>query len=276
MTRQGRSLANPIDVQHATATVVEGGFVAVQYHSVYVMVFSGTDRDARRRALAAKRDDDLEKPMSVLSSAAYVFPLVDRSRITNQVTRALIDDIERFRRTLGAICHVRLPLIREVIGSEIPPHLVSTREGTPYMQLLEPRGNVLFSNLVTELEAAGIKYVSATSLNLAGESEITDPAAAEAFCAEAEVPLLLHDPLFAAKDVIGSFPAVDVERSAAVRGGHVPLELIDRLVGVKFDRTNATPEKHPHSEFLLSLIEQPDLKGEGLRETILCHFYRSH
>ena len=276
MTRQGRSLGNPIDVQHATATVAEGSFVAVQYHSVYIMVFSGTDEDARRQALAAKGDDDLEKPMSVLSSAAYVFPLVDRSRITNAVTRLLIDDIERFRRTLGAICHVRLPLFREVIGSEIPPHLVSTREGTPYVQLLEPRGNVLFSNLVTELEAAGIKYVSATSLNLAGESEITDSAAAEAFCAEAEVPLLLHDPLFMANDVIGSFPAVDVERSAAVRDGHVPLDLIDRLVGVKFDRTNATPERHPHSEFLLSLIEQPGLEGEGLRETILCHFYRSH
>ncbi len=267
------SLANPIDVQHAVAAVAEGGYLAVQYHSVFVMVFSGADADARQRALAAKQDDDVDKPLSVLSSASHIFPSVDRSRIQHKMARSLLNDIDLYKRTLGAICHVRLPLVRDAVGSVIPLHMVSTSNGTPYVQMLEPLGNLVFANLVHELESAGIKSVNATSLNLAGESEITDPSKAEAFCSAADVPFLLHDPLFAAREVTGSFPAVDLERSVAVRGGHIPLELIDRVVGIEFDRTNAIAAKHPHSEYLLALRDQRSLRGTELRERILNYFY---
>ena len=151
------SLANPIDVQHAVAAVAGGGYLAVQYHSVFIMVFSGTDADARKRALAAKQDDDVDKPLSVLSSASHIFPSVDRSRIQHKIARSLLNDIDLYKRTLGAICHVRLPLVRDAIGSVIPLHMVSTSNGTPYVQMLDPLGNLVFANLVHELESAGIR-----------------------------------------------------------------------------------------------------------------------
>jgi hypothetical protein len=151
---------------------------------------------------------------------------------------------------------------------------VSFTDDTPYVQLLDPFGNPGFSNLVHDLELAGTKFLNATSMNLTGESEITDATAAEAFCAAANTPLLLLDPLFSARDVVGSFPAVDLERLVAVREGHIPLRLIDRIADLEFDRSNANPPRHPHSEYLLGLIDHIELREQELRMQILNYFYR--
>ncbi len=268
------SISNPVDVQHAAGVITDGGYVGLQYHGVFILVFSGTDERARMRALAAKRDDDLDKPLSILSSASHVLPLVDRERIRNKVASCLLEDLDLFRKTFGAICHVRLPLMKQVIGTEIPISSVSITDDTPYVQLLDPSGNPGFSNFVHELELLGTEFLNATSMNLTGESEITDATTAEVFCSAANTPLLLLDPLFLAQDVVGSFPAVDMERLAAVREGHIPLSLIDRIVGLDFDRSNASAPRHPHSEYLLKLIDHIELRGQELRKQILNYFCR--
>ncbi len=268
------SISNPVDVQHAVGVISDRGYIGLQYHGVFILVFSGTDGSARTRALAAKRDDDVDKPLSILSSASHVLPLVDRERIRNKVASRLLEDLDLFRRTFGAICHVRLPLIQQVVGREIPIRSVSFTDDTPYVQLLDPFGNPGFSNLVHELELAGTEFLNATSMNLTGKSEITEVAAAEDFCSTANTPLLLLDPLFSARDVVGSFPAVDLERLVAVRGGHIPLSLIDRIAGLEFDRSNASTPRHPHSEYLLGLINHIELREQELREHVLNYFYR--
>ena len=42
------SLALSNDVENAVDTIQSGGFVAVQYYGVFIMVFAGTNLDARR------------------------------------------------------------------------------------------------------------------------------------------------------------------------------------------------------------------------------------
>ncbi len=268
------SISNPVDVQHAVGVISDRGYVGLQYHGVFILVFSGTDGSARMCALAAKRDADVDKPLSILSSASHVLPLVDRERIRNNVASRLLEDLDLFKRTFGAICHVRLPLIQQVIGREFPIHSVSFTDDTPYVQLLDPFGNPGFSKLVHELELVGTEFLNATSMNLRGESEITEVAAAEVFCSAANTPLLLLDPLYLARDVVGSFPAVDLERLVAVREGHIPLSLIDRIAGLEFDRSDASAHRHPHSEYLLGLINHIELREQELREQILNYFYR--
>ncbi len=75
-----------------------------------------------------------------------------------------------------------------------------------------------FQTWYTNMNAVGIKFITATSLNQ-GQSEICDLSEAKAFSEEAKVPYLLHDPLLVGPHVKGSFPVVDLEKGVAIREG---------------------------------------------------------
>ena len=272
MTHTG-SLADRGDLRRGVGIIAARGFLGVQYHGTFILLFSGTDSDARKRALTAKCEEDVGKPLSLLSPVSTILPYVDGRRMRNEIARRFIEDRDLIKCTFGAICHVRLPVVQAAVGIEIPQRSVSFDEGTPHVQALDPIGNLGFAHLADGLAAAGVRYLNATSLNIAGESEITDLAEAEAFCAASGVPLLLVDPGFAARDVIGSFPVVDLERMTAVREGHIPWDLIDRIAGVRFDRTAVSAAKHPQSPYLLGLAERHTTVGPKLRERILDYLY---
>ena len=267
------SLARPTDVQTAVDEVLSGGFVATQYHGVFIIIFSATDTKARQGVLAAKGETESSKPLSSLTFCKHIFPYVDVDRIPALAMRDMIVDVERYRRALGAICHVRVPLTREATQGPIPSQILSVQDGVPYVQSLDPYGNLLFSNLAHELNAVGIPFIAASSLNRSGESEICELSAAKTFCGEAGIPYLLRDPLFVAPDVKGSFPIIDLEKMTAVRDGHIPVQIVERIVGLEFDKNGMSPAQHSHSPHLRSLLERQELQGSALRRSVLNHLY---
>jgi hypothetical protein len=123
------------------------------------------------------------------------------------------------------------------------------------------------------LNRVGVTHVTASSLNLHGESEICDLPDAKEFCDQREAPYLLYDPLFASSEVRGSFPVIDLENDVAIRGGHIPIQLIERIIGLELDKTEMKPSKHPHAQYLEALCDQRHLSSGVLREHILNHFY---
>lgn len=266
------SLGSPTDIQRAIDQIVDNGFVATQYHGVFIIIFSATDPEARQGVLAAKGETDSSKPLTSLTFCKHIFPYVDLDRIPQPIVRDLITSIENFRRTLGAICHVRLPLTQQATEGGLPSQIVSVQDGVPYAHNLEPYGNLLFSNLAHELNEAGITFITASSLNRVGEKEICELSLAKRFCEQAGIPYLLYDPLFVTSEVKGSFPIIDLERMIAIRDGHIPVQLIERTIGLEFDKNKMKPAKHSHSPYLLRLLEQ-DLYGSALRKRVLDHLY---
>ncbi len=271
MTASG-SLANPIDVQTAVEAIAAGGYVAVQYHGVFIMVFSGVDLAARQETLRVKNEEDTGKPLSSISFSSHIFPSVDLKLVQQPVIEELLHDLPRFQRTLGTICHLRLPLKGGAVDTEIPSHMVSRKDGTPYVQNLDPTGNLLFANLSHELNTAGIRLIAATSLNLRGEEEICDFVEAKRFCEERDVPLLLYDPLYTRLEVKGSFPVIDPVDGTALREGHIPMLLVERMLGLDLDRTNLQPARHPQAPQLLEMCDQ-QWNGSQLRAHILNYLY---
>ena len=260
-------------MQNAVDVIASGGYVAVQYHGVFIMVFSGVDLEARRATLRVKNEVESGKPLSSISFSNHVFPSIEVDRIQQAAAKALVSDVSQFQKTLGTICHLRLPLRESAVDVEIPSHMVSRKDGVAYVQNLDPYGNLLFANLSRELNIAGIQIIAASSLNLQGESEICDLSEAERFCLERSVPLLLHDPLYARPEAMGSFPVIDLERSVAIRDGHVPIRLVEKVIGITLDKSDMQPCKHPQAQHLLDLYDQPHLVGVQLRESILNYLY---
>ena len=129
MTVRLGSLADRDEVARAAHDIATGGFVAVQYHGTFILVFSGTIGDARRRALAAKSEEDSSRPLSSLGFSRHIWPYIARERVPESVLHALLVDDERYRRTVGAVCHVRLPLTDSTSEDVIPGHMVSTKDG---------------------------------------------------------------------------------------------------------------------------------------------------
>ena len=140
------SLANPIDVQNAVESIVSGGYLAVQYHGVFIMVFSGVNLEARHETLRVKNEDDTGKPLSSISFSNYIFPSIELDLIQQPAAKALVSNVSQFQKTLGTICHLRLPLKESAVDAEIPSHMVSRKDGVPYVQNLDPYGNLLFAN----------------------------------------------------------------------------------------------------------------------------------
>ncbi len=271
MTESG-SLANPIDVQNAAEAIASGGYIAIQYHGVFVMVFSGVDLVARQKVLRVKNEEDTGKPLSSISFSRYVFPYVDVELLEEPAIRDLLSDILRFQRAVGTMCHLRLPLKRDAVEAEIPSHMVSFKDGTPYVQNLDPSGNLLYTNFSHEVNDMGVHLIAASSLNLQGEDEICDLHEAERFCEERGVPYLLHDPLYARPEVKGSFPVIDLVDRVALRDGHIPMPLVERMLGLELDKSNLGPSKHRQAQGLLEMCDQP-LRGPPLRAQILGYLY---
>ena len=267
------SLAGSADLQDAIDEILSGGLVATQYHGVFIIVFSATNARAREGVLAAKGETDSSRPLTSLTFCKHIFPYVDLDRIPEARVRDLIIDPDQFRRSLGGICHVRLPLTQKATQEALPPQIMSFQDGVPYTHNLEPYGNLLFSNLAHELNEAGVTFITGSSLNRAGEDEICELSAAETFCEQTGITYLLRDPLFVAPGVRGSFPTVDLEKMTVVRDGHVPVQLVERIVNLEFDKREMKPAKHPHSPHLLSLLDQRELHGRALRRHLLRHFY---
>ncbi len=273
MTTEFGSFANPIDVQHAVDAIVSGGYVSVQYHGVFIMVFSGVNLVARHGTLRVKNEEDTGKPFSSISFSSHIFPSVDLELIQQPAAKGLLNDISQFQKTLGTICLVRLPLKESAVDAEIPSNMVSLKNSVPYVQNLDPYGNLLFANFSRELNIAGIHLIAATSLNMQGESEICDLSEAKRFCQQRSVPYLLHDPLYVRPEVRGSFPVIDLESDTAIRDGHIPIQLVEKIIGTSLDKTDMQPSKHPHAQHFLDLCDQPQLAGIQLRESILNYLY---
>ena len=66
------------------------------------------------------------------------------------------------------------PQVAADITNLLAQRLRNVKNGVPYVQNLDPYGNLLFANFSRELNIAGIQLIAATSLNLQGESEICD------------------------------------------------------------------------------------------------------
>ncbi len=273
MTAKFGSLANPIDVQHAVDAIVSGGYVSVQYHGVFIMVFSAINLLARRETLRVKNEEDTGKPLSSISFSSHIFPSVDLEHIRQPAVKGLLGDVSQFQKTLGTICHLRLPLKESAVDAEIPSHMVSFKDSVPYVQNLDPYGNLLFANFSRELNVAGIQLIAATSLNLQGESEICDLSEAKRFCQQRSVPYLLHDPLYARPEVRGSFPVIDLESDTAIRDGHVPIQLVEKIIGTSLNKTDMQPSQHSPAQHFLDLCDQPQLAGILMRESVLNYLY---
>jgi len=255
------SLENITDMDKAVQIIKGGHPVAGQMHGVFGLLIRGDSHRAAMEALTMKGEENLNKPFSSMMATKDFVSLVDHE-ILPPVSQKLLENIPDLQRRIGAICHIRAPVRPDLIKEhQVPSSLLSYQAEQPYMQNLDPFGHRSMSRFVEKLKKEGISYIGVTSLNdkTKGEAEITQSKRAIRFCREKGVPLLLKDPQHTRVDVRGSFAIIDLENLTAIRDGHVPIKILEKILKVTLDKTDMKPANYPPPPYF-EIDSDPEFK----------------
>ena len=263
------------DIRGAVERIKAGDIVAAQMRGVFGIWANAEDQEAIDRILTIKGEPDPNKKFSSMMFATDFLTYVDIS-LTHQDIRHLFKDAGIFGKRFGAVCHVRAPVEKDKI-SEIPLPLVSQVDDINYMHNIDPFGRDGMNRFIGGLNIAGLKFIGVTSLNdhAIGEVEITDYQRAVEFCLEKRISSLLvnranqADSEVSRPRGIGSFAIIDLKDLTAMRDGHIPVQIIERLIGVKLDNSNMQPHRHSQLDFTTFL--EIDLDPEELRLKVISY-----
>jgi tRNA A37 threonylcarbamoyladenosine synthetase subunit TsaC/SUA5/YrdC len=268
------SLINRSDIQKSVGIIKNGGVVVVQMGGVIGMFADGTNRPALEKILTAKEISDKNRPFSAMMFYTEVVKYIDLKSIHADLQPLLINQ-DRMKNLIGSLIHLRLPLKTEIVN-QIPQSMRSQTGEKWIMHNLDPTGRPI-ENFVRALNNNGVPFVAVTTLNRHGEPEITDWKEAIAFCQTfAHLPhavsLHLADPTYKRKSIKGSLTIVDTINKTIAREGFVPTEIVEAILGVTFNRTDAKKVKHKQAHGFTQLnyhLQNQKVAPEKVRELII-------
>jgi len=271
-------LNNPDDIALAVNFLRQGYPIAGQVRGVFGIWANAQDSSSLEKVTLAKKTPE-KKALSSMMFSQDLFPLVDRN-LVHQEFHQLLDNPRTCQIRFGGICHLRVPVSKKA-ASEIPPILLSEKEGVFYMHNLDPFGHPI-AHLIRAAKKKGLPSLAVTSLNdhSVGENEISDWERAQEFCQQKIefLPIILRDPIPRRDEVRGSFAIVDLAKKSAVRDGHIPISFIERLFQTDLDKGSMQPSKYSQIKIEIgSLALSPEaarvfilwyIRGKGEAEII--------
>lgn len=232
------SLENKEDLQEAGKMIENGEVVIAQLRNVFGIWAKGDSDKALDKAIEIKGETNKKKPFSSMMFSQDFVALIDLE-VVSEPFRSLLDNPRVLQTIIGGLCHLRAP-IKPSLVSKIPERMLTFNEedGRYYMHNFDPFGHKI-SRLIKEFNQRGIKHVAVTSFNnhSKNEAEITNLPRAEEFCRGGGVKLLLTDPSPKREEVKGSFAIVNIRDLSASRTGNVPVEVLEEILGIKFDKS---------------------------------------
>ncbi len=238
------SFGNQADRVEAANSISRGEVVAVQVRGVYGLLARGDDWEAVKRVFAIKRSPI--KTLSKLGITQDLQGFIDLDAIPDKA-KPLVLDLKRLQERIGAIGHVRYPVVKELYDRY--PAMVSQEGNEYYVHNLDLWGQDEVCHLIGLLREENIP-MAVTSLNdhSIGEAEISEMPRATEFClASEQLDLLLTDPLTKRANIKGSFAIVDIENMSVIRDGHIPARVVEKLLGLGLDQNGMKSVKHEQS-----------------------------
>lgn len=257
-------------IRRAAAMVADGYALGIYMDGVDALWVDGRRQEAAAKIQAIKGEKRLGKPLSGILRTEVLVPMLDQDQIPESLWPVFLHAQELSAR-LGALGALRLPIHSEA-AHDLPPYMYSqTDDGTNWFQNFIPNGHPTSSQLVNELNLAGVSLPAATSMNVSGQPEIANQDEALAFSRQHDIPLLLHDP-HPNPYVRGSFPILGVGPGGLVllREGHFPGQLFTYILeDDDLDMSQAKPAKFPISPLIIERFAATDLRGKALRQALL-------
>jgi tRNA A37 threonylcarbamoyladenosine synthetase subunit TsaC/SUA5/YrdC len=230
----------------AAAQVRSGEVVGSYIRGVCGLWIDGASSDAIDRVDEIKGEQRAGRPFGTTLDGREFTSMIDANQIAPAI-RDLFLDADALRQRLGSLCFIRIP-IQAKFGSELPPRLVSRSEdGLYWLQNWIPWGCRSSESWMEAMLHQGIKYPSATSMNVSGTPELVEQEAGVTFCKAHRIPIFLGDPE-SKYEVKGSFPILQVDRSgmSLLREGHFSGMLFKYLLQEwEIDLNNFKPAKYP-------------------------------
>jgi hypothetical protein len=114
------------------------------------------------------------------------------------------------------------------------------------MMVCDPTGQTGVDLLLSDMQRAGVRHMSGTSMNRSGTREIVDQETGIEFARAAGVPLFLTDALGTGR-VLGSPTIFTVDRSGVklIRDSYLPWQVFEPLFGMPIDASETRPANWP-------------------------------
>lgn len=260
------------DREKAARLISKGEVVGVFNRGVCALWIDPTKEEAVQRISDIKGEERNNRPMGVTLPSHKFIELIDLESIPSE-HREILTSPEEMRERLGSYTFLRARVKPELV-STLPSKIVDrTDEGVGVIQNWDPTGHYPAKHLVDRMMVWGVRYPAITSMNISKQPEITDPAIGKVFSRTHGIPLFLDDP----RDQhisIGSYPIIELTPQGLrlVREGNLPTRLLERLIGLPLDDTEAKPAKYPQHEFPADLFDDPSLSTTELRAAIIMYF----
>ncbi len=245
------TLNSPDDLKMAVAQIKQGRSVGFQFRGVIGFVADGNNSASLDAILEAKGDENKDKPFSGMFPTKDYIPMLDMKMVDPRIAK-LMQTPETWSDHVGAICHVRGPLLPEA-AAKIPKRMLSQVNGVYYGHNLDVTGHPL-KGLVDLMAENGI-LACVTTVNNHNEKEITSvEKGIEFLINKGHIPnmprMLLTDPTYPKEVELGSFSIIDItarpdKTLAAVRDGHMPWHIISHILGgINIDTSTSKPRAH--------------------------------
>ncbi len=235
----------------------EGKPVGVVNRGVVAIWGDGGNRQYVESVAKIKGEGRKAKPLAATLPMSEVTEFIDFDLIPEQL-RPVFSRAGELTARFGSLCFLRIP-ITERAADTLPPSMVLRAEGQPpILQNWDARGHSPTRQLIELMRRKGIKFPSATSMNITGQPEIVDADEGFKFSREHGIPLFLDDP----KDqgvVKGSYTifSLNPEGVKIERDGNIPAKLFAPLFGgvpmSPSDNFKRIP--HPQAEFPSTILD---------------------
>jgi hypothetical protein len=182
----------PADRDRTAAFIRSGRIVGASFASVYGLVGDGLRPSLGYEIALIKGRAQLGRKLSVCLPSNRLSEMIDLAHVHPSLRTWALDG-DALAWTVSSRCYLRVP-VRESIAAALPPHLISYRDGVPYLQSLDPNGMPGVNEFMTTLWQTGVPFPAVTSMNLSGDGEIVEFAAAVRFAEAAGLPALMLGP----------------------------------------------------------------------------------
>jgi hypothetical protein len=227
--------------------------IGASFGTVYGIIGNGESPHLGQKVAQIKGDTRIGRPLSVCLPARRFGQLLDPAEI-HPAVRGLALDGHSLSRSLSSLAFVRAPIL-QAFAQGIPAHLVSSVDGVPHIQSVDPGGLPGIRSVMSSLWRQGVTFPAITSMNRSGEREIVTRQAAAEFSQEHELAALMA-PVSHQQRAQGSFTILDIGRYGvrAARHGVIPVHVLQRLIDPRIDDSITEEADYPPFEIPASRL----------------------
>jgi len=245
------SLWNDEFRKNASILVANGQPVGVFNRGVCAIWVDASNDKALNRIHDIKGEGRKGRTLAVSLKTEQVIPLIDYDKVgfNKDLTSGLL-------KTLSSFSFIRIPILDNE-ADNMPPSIISkSNNGVSYLQYWDPSGHYPTSELVECMFDQGVQYPGLTSMNLSGSKELVTVDEGIEFSKAKGIPLFLVDD----RDpgvIKGSYLILSLNPDGmnVEREGNIPSRIMERILGIEFNRRNTKGSNYPQHDFPETLTE---------------------